>query len=187
MIRPLTRRTALATMAGTAFSTAATGAAVAQQRPAARLLTPGLHPLNIVSAHSGEKFSALFIAGKRPGTITMAMLSRLLRDHHSGAIKPIDPALIELLVRIQSKTRQPLQALSGYRSPLTNLRLRLADPAGVAEHSFHTRGMAIDFMVAGLSAERLGDIARQCGAGGVGIYAEGFVHVDTGPVREWVG
>jgi uncharacterized protein YcbK (DUF882 family) len=151
------------------------------------LLAPGLYPLNVVSAHTGEKFAALFIAGKRPGTITMAMLSRLLRDHHTGAIKPIDPALIELLVRIQSRTRQPLQALSGYRSPLTNHRLHLANPVGVAEHSFHTRGMAIDFMVAGMSADRLGDIARQCGAGGVGVYAEGFVHVDTGPVREWVG
>ena len=187
MIRYLTRRAALATMAGSVLSAGATGTALAQQRPAARLLAPGLHPLNVVSAHSGEKFSALFIAGKPPGTVTMAMLSRLLRDHHTGAVKPIDPALVELLVRIQSRTRQPMQVLSGYRSPQTNLMLHLADPAGVAEHSFHTRGMAIDFMVAGASVERLGDIARQCGAGGVGVYAQGFVHVDTGPVREWVG
>ena len=147
----------------------------------------GYRRLTVVSAHTGEKFSDVFALGNRPNVIAMARLSRLMRDQHNGATKAIDPALIEILARIQTKVLRPIQILSGYRSPETNYKMYLADPGGVAEHSFHTIGKAVDIMVAGASVEVLGKLARQCGAGGVGTYSSGFIHIDTGPVREWVG
>lgn len=147
----------------------------------------GYRRLTVVSANTGETFSDVFALGNRPSVIAMARLSRLMRDHHNGATKPIDPALIEILARIQTKVLRPIQILSGYRSPATNYKMYLADPVGVAEHSFHTSGRAVDITVAGASMDVLGKLARQCGAGGVGTYASGFIHIDTGPVREWVG
>ena len=147
----------------------------------------GYRRLTVVSAQTGETFSDVFALGNRPSAIAMARLSRLMRDHHNGATKAIDPALIEILARIQTKVLRPIQILSGYRSPETNFKMYMADPVGVAEHSFHMSGKAVDITVAGASMEVLGKLARQCGAGGVGTYGSGFIHIDTGPVREWVG
>lgn len=197
------------------MSTAAAGSALAQQAvllyprsagtgaPVPRFTSPmvirsgyaspglagqtGYRRLTVVSAQTGETFSDVFALGNRPSAIAMARLSRLMRDQHNGATKAIDPALIEILARMQTKVLRPIQILSGYRSPATNFKMYLADPVGVAEHSFHTIGKAVDIMVAGASVEVLGKLARQCGAGGVGTYSSGFIHIDTGPVREWVG
>jgi uncharacterized protein YcbK (DUF882 family) len=57
----------------------------------------------------------------------------------------------------------------------------------VAEHSLHIAAKAIDFMVPGIAPDKLGALCRQCGAGGLGIYRSGFVHVDTGTERNWTG
>ncbi|HEX2888101.1 YcbK family protein [Vineibacter terrae] len=203
MGRPIPRRAALTTLTG-AMLTATATPALAQQAvllyPRAPSLRPGYRPLEtrptgavglrrvtLVSAQTGETFSDIFALGNRPSTIAMARLSRLMRDPHNGATKAIDPALIEVLARMQTKLQRPIQVLSGYRSPETNFRMHMMDPGGVAEHSFHTIGKAVDFTVAGASAEALGRLARQCGAGGIGVYGSGFVHVDTGPERSWVG
>ncbi|WP_178133661.1 YcbK family protein [Vineibacter terrae] len=204
MGRPIPRRAALTTLTGAMLTAAAATPVLAQQAvllyPRAPSLRPGYRPLEtrpfggvglrrvtLVSAQTGETFSDIFALGNRPSTIAMARLSRLMRDPHNGATKAIDPALIEVLARMQTKLQRPIQVLSGYRSPETNFRMHMMDPGGVAEHSFHTIGRAVDFTVAGASAEALGRLARQCGAGGIGVYGSGFVHVDTGPVRNWVG
>jgi uncharacterized protein YcbK (DUF882 family) len=58
--------------------------------------------------------------------------------------------------------------------------------SGVAEHSQHLLGKAIDVRLTGYSTERLGTYARSLARGGVGFYATSdFIHVDTGPVRHW--
>ncbi len=58
---------------------------------------------------------------------------------------------------------------------------------GVAEHSQHMEGHAIDLRVPGVSTVTLRNAALSLHAGGVGYYPiSQFVHVDVGPVREWV-
>jgi hypothetical protein len=48
-------------------------------------------------------------------------------------------------------------------------------------------GHAIDLRVPGVPTARLRDAALSLQAGGVGYYpVSQFVHVDVGPVREWV-
>lgn len=194
MTRPIARRAALAAVAGSVASLVGAGSVLAQGRPAP--VTTGLRPVGgpigfrrvtLVSAHSGETFSDIFAIGNRPSAIAMARLSRLLRDNHSGAMKPMDPALIELMARIQSRVMQPILVTSAYRAPDTNLKMHIAEPFGIPENSFHTRGKAIDFFVNGVPTTTLARIAREVGAGGIGVYASGFVHVDTGPVRDWTG
>ena len=57
---------------------------------------------------------------------------------------------------------------------------------GVASHSLHMDGMAIDISLAGRDTATVYRAARALRAGGVGYYPKsGFVHVDTGRVRYW--
>jgi hypothetical protein len=61
-----------------------------------------------------------------------------------------------------------VQVLSAFRPPKTT-----------HDHNYHTRGMAADIRVAGMSTARLRDLARSLGAPGVGYYPTSqFVHVD---------
>jgi uncharacterized protein YcbK (DUF882 family) len=79
------------------------------------------------------------------------------------------------------------EVISGYRSPQTNQALRAAGH-GVAEHSLHLEGRAIDVRLVGVDCARLRDAALAATAGGVGYYAKSdFVHLDTGRVRTWAG
>jgi uncharacterized protein YcbK (DUF882 family) len=88
-------------------------------------------------------------------------------------------------VRTHAERDEPFQVISGYRSPRTNAFLRVHSH-GVAEHSLHMQGRAIDVRLPGLPTRRLRDIALTLRRGGVGYYrASDFVHLDTGRVRYW--
>ena len=76
--------------------------------------------------------------------------------------------------------------ISGYRSPGTNATLRSTREGGVAKHSLHMDGKAIDVRLPGVPLADLRDAARSLRGGGVGFYPrEQFVHIDTGRVRHW--
>ncbi len=80
---------------------------------------------------------------------------------------------------------EPFQIISGYRSAATNAVLRERSN-GVAEHSLHMEGRAIDVRLAGVASASLARVALQQSSGGVGFYrVSDFVHVDTGRVRSW--
>ncbi len=82
-------------------------------------------------------------------------------------------------------TNKPVQLISGYRSLDTNDELR-ARSRGVAKHSYHTKGQAMDFHIEGISLSNIRKAALSMRAGGVGYYPRSnFVHIDTGPVRHW--
>jgi uncharacterized protein YcbK (DUF882 family) len=142
--------------------------------------------LDIVVAQTGETFADVFAEAEHYDPDKLARLNRLLRDYWTGAVRPVDPALFDLMARVQARVGQKLRVLSGYRSPQTNRFMHLVG-FDVAEHSLHMAAKAVDFMVPGVPARTLGEIARQCGAGGVGIYRSGFVHMDTGMTRSWTG
>ncbi|MNS95832.1 Peptidase M15 [compost metagenome] len=100
----------------------------------------------------------------------------------------IDPQLFDLLFQVRRElgTSEPFQVISGYRSPATNSRLRNSRGGGVARHSLHMDGKAIDIRVAGVPLGDLRDAAKTLKGGGVGFYqGEQFVHLDTGRVRYW--
>lgn len=87
----------------------------------------------------------------------------------------ICPRLIEVLDRIREKLGRPVIVYSGYRCPSHN-----AEVGGVP-NSYHTQGIAADINVLDHEdVDYVADIARQCGADGVGrYYSQRFVHVDT--------
>src|SRR6185312_11525802 len=74
--------------------------------------------------------------------------------------------------------------LSAYRTPQTNAMLARTT-FGVAEHSQHMFGRALDVRIEGELAAAM-RVARAMERGGVGWYpGSGFLHIDTGPVRNW--
>ena len=63
--------------------------------------------------------------------------------------------------------------------------LRTTRAGGVARHSLHMEGRAIDVRLPGVPLADVRDAALSLKAGGVGYYAGQFVHIDTGRVRRW--
>lgn len=154
--------------------------------PASARQTIG-HEVSIKNAHTGERFQGVYRIGSYYVPAAFRRINRVLRDHRTGDIHPIDPKLIDTLSRIQRDCRcsQAIDVLSGYRSPKTNSMLRRASK-GVARNSYHMKGQAVDIRVPGSSTSKVRNTARALRVGGVGFYPRSnFVHVDTGDVRTW--
>lgn len=116
-------------------------------------------------------------------------INGIMIDRRSNQTTKMDLTLIDTLHRIYtlSGSSEPMDIICGYRSPKTNAKMNRAD-SGVAKHSFHTLGKAADINIKDVPLSRLREIALSLGAGGVGIYPRsGFIHVDVGPVRQWIG
>ena len=61
-----------------------------------------------------------------------------------------------------------------------------ASTDGVAAHSLHMVGKAVDIRMEGASVRSLGRAAKSLRLGGVGQYpSSDFVHVDIGSIRYW--
>lgn len=154
--------------------------------PAAARKTIG-HEVSFKNAHTGESFQGVYRIGSYYVPSAFRKINRVLRDHRTGDIHPIDPELIDTLARIQRDCNcgQEINILSGYRSPKTNAMLRKTTN-GVAQNSYHLKGQAADIRVPGSSTAKVRNTARALRVGGVGYYPKsGFVHVDTGRVRSW--
>jgi uncharacterized protein YcbK (DUF882 family) len=119
----------------------------------------------------------------------LAAIEVLLRDFRTGERHAIDPKLMDYLVDVAHTVGvDPVfSVISGYRSPRTNARLRERS-TGVAQHSLHLEGRAIDVRLAGVDCADLAAEAVDLKRGGVGYYrASDFVHLDTGAFRTWKG
>lgn len=156
---------------------------------AAPSLAYGQRSLSFVHTHTGETLDVTYF---REGAYQPAALARVafvLRDFRSGAVHQIDPMLLDALHDLQllNQHDKPYEVISAYRSPLTNARLR-NQTHGVAEHSMHIEGKAIDIRVAGVATKKLRDLALNMNRGGVGYYPQSnFLHIDTGRLRTWQG
>lgn len=143
--------------------------------------------LSFHNLHTGENLRAEFWAEGKFIPEALGEINRVLRDHRTNEISAIDPALLDLLHALQRKieTKETFHVISGYRSPASNAKLR-THSGGVATHSLHMSGKAIDIALPGCKLTDLRRAALSLRAGGVGYYpASGFVHVDTGHVRHW--
>jgi len=137
--------------------------------------------------HTGEKLAVTYAYGDTYVPQAITAIDRLLRDFRNGETHAIDPALLDQLHTLATVTgtKASFQVISGYRSPATN-RMLQRNGGGVASHSLHLEGRAIDIRLADVPLADLRDAALSLEAGGVGYYAASdFVHVDTGRVRRW--
>ena len=139
----------------------------------------------LVNTHSGE---AVALSSEEP---TLERFSTLLEDRVTGSRERMDPKLLELLRSLASgRTPARFELVSGYRSWKLNEMLRKKGHR-VASHSQHSRGLAMDFRIVGISPDQLrGAIEATSWKGGIGTYSgqgDRFVHADTGPDRRWLG
>ena len=148
----------------------------------------GARALLLDHTHTRERIALVYAIDGKYVDPALARMNHFLRDHYSGDVGSIDPRLLDLLYRLQVTvgSQAGYQVISGYRSPVTNERLRGKGGNGVARHSLHMEGRAIDVRMPGVPLQDVRDAALSLKLGGVGFYArEQFVHVDTGRVRSW--
>jgi len=153
----------------------------------ARAATRGPRSVSFLHTHTGESLRAVYLRDGCYQTDCLAQVDYFLRDFRTGDVHRIDPALLDILFDLQTLADrdEPFQVISGYRSPATNAMLHRRSE-GVASHSMHLEGRAIDVRLGGSATRELASHARTLGRGGVGFYARAdFVHVDTGRVRYW--
>lgn len=154
---------------------------------AADLATSEARSLSFYNLHTEEKLNVVYWQNDQYQAEALSAINRVLRDHRNDKQTPIDPQLLELLFLLQQKvqSKQPFHVISGYRSPASNELLRKSS-SGVARKSFHTLGMAIDIRLPDIELDVLHDAAIELNGGGVGYYPESdFIHLDSGPVRQW--
>jgi len=151
--------------------------------------TPQVLSLTLHHLHTDETATIVF---KRNGVYDQAGLQKLnyfLRDWRQNQPTNMDPHLFDLLWEVyrESGSHAVIQIVCGFRAPVTNAMLRRRSN-GVAEHSQHMLGKAIDFFIPDVSLEKLREIGMRMQVGGVGFYPTSgspFVHMDTGSVRHW--
>src|SRR5215212_6479969 len=146
---------------------------------------PRLHHLNLLNAHTKETFSGIYRDDNGPIPRVMDELSIFLRDFHTGDKIGIDVDLLDFLSHVmQSVGQNQATILSAYRTPETNAMLA-RQGFKPAENSLHLYGRALDVHF----GDKLSDAmkaARAMQRGGVGWYPHSsFMHIDTGPVRNW--
>ena len=150
---------------------------------------PETRRLSLVNTHTGESLEISYFADGAYLTDALQQLNRVLRDHRTGEVGAIDPALFDVLHQAaHSCHAEPtFEVISGFRSAASNEMLR-TQGGGVARRSLHLTGKAIDVRLKGVQCRRLREVGLKLARGGVGYYPKSdFVHLDTGRVRSWSG
>jgi zinc D-Ala-D-Ala carboxypeptidase len=111
---------------------------------------------------------------------------RLSRNFRLGEFKSKDntdlvlihPALILALQAIRDHTGRGVSINSGYRSPNHNRA------TNGSLNSLHTKGMAADIVIRGMTPLEVASLAHDMGLGGIKAYPT-FTHIDVGVKRTW--
>ncbi|MFZ5669467.1 MAG: DUF882 domain-containing protein [Pseudomonadota bacterium] len=156
---------------------------------------PGPRHLKFRHLHTGENLEAVYWENGRYVWDAMQAINGHLRDFRSLETHPIDVRLLDILFTLRSLTgsKEPYRIISAFRSASTNDMLSSQSAAAngasqVAKKSLHMEGKAMDVRLNDVSLTAFRDAALALQGGGVGYYPDsGFVHVDIGPVRTWVG
>ncbi|BAT57754.1 peptidase M15 [Variibacter gotjawalensis] len=143
--------------------------------------------LTMHHTHSKENITVVFKRNGRYDDQGLAKINYFLRDWRNHDQIKMDPRLFDVVWEAYQDAggTQPIQIISAYRSPATNSMLR-ARSRGVAKHSQHMLGKAMDFNIPGVSLDRLRASGLRLQRGGVGFYpGSNFVHLDVGSIRMW--
>ena len=148
------------------------------------------YKLKLSNLHTHESLDVVYRIGDVYVPEALERLNYFLRDHNTQDVVRYEPKEFDVLHAMMARlgrTNGLIDVVCGYRTSKTNEALRSESAhSGVAEHSQHIEGHAIDLRVPGVATTRLRNAALSLHAGGVGYYpVSQFVHVDVGPVREW--
>ncbi len=147
---------------------------------------PEPRALSFYHTHTNERLTVAYFDDGRYVPDALRAVDHLLRDFRSDTVHAIDPRLLDQLFALtQCCGARTFEVISGYRSPQTNAMLRHTS-SGVAAHSLHLDGRAIDVRLEGFDTAQLHRAALTMARGGVGFYPRSdFVHLDTGRFRTW--
>ncbi|MDE3135274.1 MAG: DUF882 domain-containing protein [Acidobacteriota bacterium] len=147
------------------------------------------YELRLFETHRDRTIDIVYRQGDEYIPSALNKLDHFLRDHLNNDTYDMDPHVFDLLHALLVKVGRPnavIDIICGYRSPSTNAYLR-SHSDGVASHSLHMKGEAIDIRVPGVPLSKLRKAALSLHLGGVGYYPHSdFIHVDVGRVRQWV-
>lgn len=147
----------------------------------------GKRSISLYHTHTEQELTLTYAVGKSYNPKALSQINKFLRDHQTGQVYPIDPKLLDILWALQGEMGRKgvFEVISAYRSPRTNRKLRRTN-SGVANHSLHMKGKAIDIRFSGAGLNQVHQCAVEMKCGGIGYYAKaGFVHLDTGEYRTW--
>jgi uncharacterized protein YcbK (DUF882 family) len=127
--------------------------------------------LHLESVNNGEALEVtLDLATGEPDEHSYRALRHFMRCLRTGAETPIDPAHRRAAARHLPAHRQKILLVSGFRAPMYS----------TAKLSYHTRGMAADIRIPGMTPLQVRDLVMSMGVKGVGYYpVSQFVHVDV--------
>jgi len=145
--------------------------------------------LSFHHTHSDEDLTVTFKRNGRYDEAALKKLNHFLRDWRSQDSTTMDRRLFDIVWEVYRDVdgKQPIQIISAYRSPATNSMLRRRS-SGVARHSQHMQGHALDFFIPGVPLEQIRFAGLRLQRGGVGFYPTSgspFVHLDIGSIRHW--
>ncbi|MGD0564711.1 MAG: DUF882 domain-containing protein [Roseiarcus sp.] len=145
--------------------------------------------ISLSNSHTNEAGSFTYMVDGVYDSAVLEKLNWFLRDWRLNEPTKMDPKLFDIVWEVyrESGSSQPIDVLSGYRSPHTNAMLRRRSRQ-VAEHSQHMEGKAMDAHFVDVGTATIRDVAMRMQAGGVGFYPTGatpWVHIDSGSVRYW--
>lgn len=145
--------------------------------------------ITIRHMHTKEETTVTFRRDGRYVSEALEKLNWALRDWRLDEPIRMDPRLFDLAWEVHRKvgSEQPFHVVSAYRSPGTNSMLRRRS-RGVAKHSQHMVGKAMDFYLPDTPTARIREAGMRMQRGGVGFYPGAhtpFVHLDAGSVRSW--
>lgn len=147
-----------------------------------------VYRLRLYHTHTNEWIDVVYRVGDTYIPSAIDRLDQFLRDHRTGDVIQLDRRVFDLLHDLTAAVGRPdaeIDIVCGYRTPWSNDFLRRTTQ-GVASHSLHMQGEAIDIRMPGVSTAKLRNVALTLHRGGVGYYPESrFVHVDVGRVRRW--
>src|SRR4051812_9394531 len=147
---PWTRRRLMQSVlvAGTGLALArfatARGEAVKETPDAQRFLE--LH-----NTHTDETVGVIYRQGDQYDGRAIDSLRNVMRDHRNGEAHDIDPVLYDQLFELARAAHcdPRFEIISGYRSPESNAAMAARPGSGVARHSLHMEGKAIDIRLHG--------------------------------------
>ncbi|MCU0885309.1 MAG: DUF882 domain-containing protein [Beijerinckiaceae bacterium] len=145
--------------------------------------------ISIQHMHTKELTTVTFRRDGRYVGEALDKLNNALRDWRNDDVIKMDPRLFDIAWEVHREvgSSSPFHVVSAYRSPGTNAMLRRRS-RGVAKHSQHTMGKAMDFYLPDISTAQIRAVGMKLQRGGVGYYPTAntpFVHLDVGSVRSW--
>jgi uncharacterized protein YcbK (DUF882 family) len=143
--------------------------------------------VSLVSKKTGDWLNTVYWVEGEYIPEAMDAVSYLMRDWREDKALAIDPHTIDIMSATHKllDSSEPFEVVSGYRTARTNAMLRRRSRA-VARKSYHIKGMAVDITMKSRSVRQVCGAGLSLNAGGVGKYTRSrFVHLDSGPVRDW--